>query len=412
MTVESKAIDHIRKVLELFGKKYFTKSGALKRNAVIEDLDNYDKDLMAAILNDDLLHKSYTSKIADVEIFEVNKFIDMLRYKEYWEDSFTKYNNKIGLTVGGRYIDDSSDVVLDFPYKDCILKAGMTKEDIEHSGDANEPFLNETLAKSEIDELLEPKIFVNAIKYDRKGKDRVDSISYNDNLVIKGNNLIALYSLKKRYANKIKLIYLDPPYNTGNDSFAYNDHFNHSAWLTFMKNRMEISYDILRQDGAIFIQTDDNEMPYLKVLMDDIFGREQFIGNIIWKKKTGSSDTTSVAIITEYILVYAKNKDQVTFSKNPGSYDKKRYRYHDEYVKERGPFYYDTLDRGGLQYSDSLNYGVITPDGKTLYPHGRSKFVNDGWIWKWSKEKVEWGLDNGFCEFVKHNDEYKLKYKV
>ena len=412
MAVESKAMDHIRNVLELFGNKYFTKDGILKRNAVIEDLDNYDKDLMIAILSDDLLHETYTTKIADVDVFEVNKFVDMLRYKEYWEDSFTKYNNKIGLTVDGRYIDDSSDVVLDFPYKDCVLKAGMTKEDVEHSGDTNEPFLNETLAKPEIDELLEPKIFINATKFDQNGGVSASYISDEDNLIIKGNNLIALHGLKERYAGKVKLIYIDPPYNTGSDSFAYNDQFNHSAWLAFMKNRIEISHDILRQDGAIFIQTDDNEMPYLKVLMDNIFGREQFIGNIIWKKKTGSSDTTSVAIITEYILVYAKNKDQVTFSKNPGSYDKKRYRYHDEYVKERGPFYYDTLDRGGLQYSDSLNYGVITPDGKILYPHGRSKFVNDGWIWKWSKEKVEWGLDNGFCEFVKHNGVYKLKYKV
>lgn len=212
MTVESKAMDHIRKVLEKFGDKYFTRSGALKRNAVIEDLDNYDKELMTEILKDDLLHDTYTSKIADVEIFEINKFVDMLRYKEYWEDSFTKYNNKIGLTAGGRYIDDTSDVVLDFPYKDCVLKAGMTKEDVEHSGDADESFLNETLAKSEIDELYEPKILVNATKYDKNGKKKALTISKTDNVVIKGNNLIALYSLEKRYAGKIKSIILDPPY--------------------------------------------------------------------------------------------------------------------------------------------------------------------------------------------------------
>lgn len=413
MVVESKAMDHIRKVLEkIGGGKYFTKSGTLKRNAVIEDLDNYDKELMSAILKDDLLHEAYTSKIADVEIFEINKFVDMLRYKEYWEDSFTKYNNKIGLTVGGKYIDDSSDVVLDFPYKDCVLKAGMTKEDIEHSGDADEPFLNETLAKPEIDELFEPKIFVNATKYDKNGETTTEFISNDDNLIIKGNNLITLHSLKIKYSDKIKLIYIDPPYNTGSDSFNYNDHFSHSAWLTFMKNRIEIANELLREDGAIFIQTDDNEMPYLKVLMDQIFGRENYIGNIIWKKKTGSSDTTSIAIITEYILVYAKDKDLVTFSKNPDSYDKKRYRYRDDYLEERGPFYYDTLDRGGLSYSDSLNYGVPTPDGKILYPHGRHEYVNDGWIWKWSKDKVNWGLKNGFCEFLKEDGQYKLKYKV
>ena len=155
------------------------------------------------------------------------------------------------------------------------------------------------------------------------GGYETSSISDDDNLIIKGNNLIALYSLKKRYAGKVKLIYLDPPYNTGSDSFGYNDKFNHSSWLTFMKNRLEIAREMLSDDGSIFIQTDDNEMPYLKVMMDSIFGRNNFIGNIVWKKKTGSSDTTGIAIITEYILVYSKNNEVVTFSKNPDSYDKK-----------------------------------------------------------------------------------------
>ena len=287
MAVESKAMDHIRKVLEEFGDKYLTKDGTLKRNTVIEDLDNYDKDLMTAILKDDLLHETYTSKIADVEIFELNKFVDMLRYKEYWEDSFTKYNNKIGLTAVGRYIDDSSDVVLDFPYKDCVLKAGMTKEDVEHSGDADEPFLNETLAKPEIDELLEPKIFVNATKYDQNGGVPASCISDEDNLIIKGNNLIALHTISKIYAGKVKLIYIDPPYNTGSDSFVYNDKFNHSAWLTFMKNRLEIAKDLLSLDGMIFVQTDDKEHAYLKVLMDSIF-KNKYLNTIVIKAKSSS----------------------------------------------------------------------------------------------------------------------------
>lgn len=284
MAVESKAMDHIRKVLEQFGDKYFSKSGALKRNAVIEDLDNYDKDLMTAILKDDLLHKTYTSKIADVEIFEINKFVDMLRYKEYWEDSFTKYDNKIGLTAGGKYIDDSSDVVLDFPYKDCVLKAGMTKEDVEHSGDADEPFLNETLAKPEIDKLFEPKIFINVTKYDKNGKTKASSISDDDNLIIKGNNLIALYSLEERYAGKVKLIYLDPPYNTSNHDFVYNDNFNHATWLTFMKSRLEIAWKLLSDDGTIWISIDDNESHYMKVLEDSIFGRENFLDEVVWQR--------------------------------------------------------------------------------------------------------------------------------
>lgn len=411
MSVEPKVMEHVREALESFGDKYID-HGVLKRNAIIEDLDAYDEQLMTKLLSDELIHRSYTKKIADVEIFEVNQFINMLEFKDYWEDSYTKYSNKIGLTAGGKFIDESADVVLDFPFKDTVLKAGMSKEDLENKDDANEPFLNEVIAKPEIDELFEPKILVNTKRYDEDDVHETTNFNDQDNLVIKGNNLIALHSLKKRYAGKIKLIYLDPPYNTGSDSFLYNDHFSHSSWLTFMKNRLEIAHTMLTEDGALFIQTDDNEMPYLKVLMDGIYGRENFIGNIIWKKKTGSSDTTSVAIITEYILVYSKNKELVTFSKNPDSYDKNRYRYKDDHFDERGPFYYDTLDRGGLQYSDSLNYGVETPNGKILFPHGRNSFENDGWIWKWSKEKVDWGLKNGFCEFVKQEGEYKLKYKV
>lgn len=314
MTVESKAMDHIRKVLKLFGKKYFTKSGALKRNAVIEDLDNYDKDLMTAILSDDLLHKTYTSKVADVEIFEINKFVDMLKYKEYWTDSFTKFNNKIGLTAGGKYIDDSEDVVLDFPYKDTVLKAGMTKEEVEHGGDADEPFLNETLAKPEIDELLEPKIFVNVTKYDTDGFHEVKSITDDDNLVVKGNNLIALYSIKERFAGKIQLIYLDPPYNTGSDSFAYNDRFNHATWLTFMKSRLEIARDLLSDTGYIVIQTDDNEQAYLKILMDSIFKRENYINtvSILFKNIAGASgggEDKRLKKNIEYLTIFSKRYD-------------------------------------------------------------------------------------------------------
>lgn len=314
MDVESKALDHIRKVLEKFGNKYFTSSGALKRTTVIEDLDNYDKDLMVALLSDDLLHKTYTSKVADVEIFEINKFVDMLKYKEYWTDSFTKFNNKIGLTAGGKYIDDSEDVVLDFPYKDTVLKAGMTKEEVEHGGDADEPFLNETLAKPEIDELLEPKIFVNVTKYDTDGFHEVKSITDDDNLVVKGNNLIALYSIKERFAGKIQLIYLDPPYNTGSDSFAYNDRFNHATWLTFMKSRLEIARDLLSDTGYIVIQTDDNEQAYLKILMDSIFKRENYINtvSILFKNIAGASgggEDKRLKKNIEYLTIFSKRYD-------------------------------------------------------------------------------------------------------
>lgn len=387
MAVESKAMDHIRKVLEQFGDKYFSKSGALKRNAVIEDLDNYDKDLMTAILKDDLLHKTYTSKIADVEIFEINKFVDMLRYKEYWEDSFTKYDNKIGLTAGGKYIDDSSDVVLDFPYKDCVLKAGMTKEDVEHSGDADEPFLNETLAKPEIDELFEPKIFINVTKYDKNGKTKASSISDDDNLIIKGNNLIALYSLEERYAGKVKLIYLDPPYNTSNHDFVYNDNFNHATWLTFMKSRLEIAWKLLSDDGTIWISIDDNESHYIKVLEDSIFGRENFLDEVVWQRAYSPVNLKKTFSRShDYIQVYAKNNSsEKELNRLPRSAEANS-RYKNPDNDPRGAWKPGDLSVGPAVKENI--YPITTPSGRTvLPPNGRS--------WVYSKDK--------FNEMIKDN---------
>lgn len=312
MAVEPKVMEHVRSVLEQFDNKYITDTGVLKRNNVIEDLDKYDRDLMTALLSDELIHNSYTEKIAGVEVFKLNQFIEMLEFKSYWEDSYTKYSNKIGLTTGGKFIDESADVVLDFPFKDTVLKAGMSKEDLENSADADEPFLNEVIAKTEIDELLEPKILVNAKKFDSSGGANITSISDDDNLIIKGNNLIALHSLKKRYIGKVKFIYIDPPYNTGNDSFMYNDRFSHASWLTFMSNRLIIAKELLTDDGVIAIQTDYHENSYIRVLMDEIFGYENYVSEITVKMSTASGPkmaniSSSIPKLKDSILIYKKD---------------------------------------------------------------------------------------------------------
>ncbi|WP_164509436.1 site-specific DNA-methyltransferase [Companilactobacillus jidongensis] len=315
MQIETKIMEQVKTVLHQFGTKYMTESGVLKRNTVINDLDKYDRDLITALLSNQLIYDEYTEKIADADIFKLNQFINMFEYKEFWEDSFTKYANRIGLTGDDKFISDSSDVVLDFPYKDTVLKAGMSKEDVDSEVGEDEPFLNETLAHSEISELFEPKILVNAKRHDKDGEHDATYFNDQDNLIIKGNNLNALYSLQKRYVGKVKLIYIDPPYNTGSDSFAYNDKFNHSAWLTFMKNRLEIAYDLLAENGILWVQTDDTEVNYLGVLLDEIFGRNNFINLVTVKTKiggvSGSSEGKSLKDATEFIQVYAKNKEQI-----------------------------------------------------------------------------------------------------
>lgn len=319
MKIEPKIIEHTKSVLKQFGNRYISDTGTVKKNKVINDLNNYDKELISALLNDDFITKNYTETVNSSTIFKLNQFNSMFEYKDFWEDSFTKYSNKIGLVSNDKFIDESTDVVLDYPYKDTVLKAGMTKEDANITTETDEPFLNETIAYSEINELFEPKVMVGATKYNKDGSTKNFNFTDKDNLIIKGNNLIALHSLVKQYSGKVKSIYLDPPFNTGNDSFLYNDKFNHSSWLTFMKNRLEIAKELLSDDGMIFVQLDYNEEAYLKVLMDGIFGREQYVSTIVVKSnsisgtKTRNKDKT-ILKNKDSIIVFAKNSNNLTIN--------------------------------------------------------------------------------------------------
>ena len=216
-------------------------------------------------------------------VFKKDDFLNFLDLK-LLNSSYTSFSNKIGLgTKAKRFIKNDENVVLNFPFKDGVLKGGQSKDDEK----SNEIFFNNVLAKSDIDALFSPKVLTN---FELLGEgDIKEVLKNNPSLLIKGNNLIALHTLKEYFRhqseqNKVKLIYIDPPYNTGNDDFKYNDKFKHSTWLCFMKNRLEIARELLRDDGVIFVQCDDNEQAYLKVLMDEIFGRENFITTFIWEK--------------------------------------------------------------------------------------------------------------------------------
>lgn len=279
----------------------------LRRSMIIDAINQKEPNLIKALISNDKIKSSYGTDIDGILIFDFEKLTNLLKYKEFWPDSFTKYRNTIGLTSEGKYLNYNSDVVLDFPFKDCVLEGGMTKEE----QGKNEIYYNEIIARDEIDRLFAPKVFTNTKRYTKDGiEENITDFSYEDNLIIKGNNLIALHSLKERYAGKVKLIYIDPPYNTGNDSFKYNDRFNRSTWLTFMKNRLEVAKDLLTNDGSIWINLDDGESHYLKVLADSIFKEENFISNIIWQKKyTIANDARWFSDNHDHILVYAKNKE-------------------------------------------------------------------------------------------------------
>lgn len=281
--------------------------GKILKNKVSELAIKLDTGLIELLFKDKNGKEHFFIEVAGKFVFNQDKFLKFTNNKEFLPNSFTAFKNHIGLAEGDDYLKDSGKVVLAWPYKDCVLEGGQDKEDVKR----NEIFYNEILAPDEIDRLFEPKVLTNFKKIDKTGEHKVDQITEQDNLIIKGNNLLALHTLKKKYRGKVKLIYIDPPYNTNNSGFNYNDSFNHSSWLTFMKNRLKVAEELLKNDGIIFIQIDIRELSYLKVLCDEIFTRENFLSMITLKVKAGGGvgQESFLFDICEYILVYGKTAD-------------------------------------------------------------------------------------------------------
>ena len=306
-------------------KRFVAENGTFLRNAVYEAAMRMDKQLIHLLLANEETEKRFFVDVDGVKVFDKTGFAWVINNRQFLPDSYTRFKNKIGLAdENGDMLSATGKVELVFPYKDCILEGGQSKEEQKRS----EFFYNEMLAPDEIDRLMYPKVLCKAKRYEAQGqqnlngellKDSIEvqirdkdiSLRESDNLIIKGNNLLALTSLAKTFTNAIKLIFIDIPYNTGNDSFQYNDSFNHSTWLTFMKNRLQMARELLRNDGTIALYVDNNEIGYLQVLMDEIFGRNNR-GSLITVKRgsvTGhKAINPGVVNVVEYIMVYAKDK--------------------------------------------------------------------------------------------------------
>ena len=289
----------------------FLVDGVLNKNKLAELARQYSPDLLNQLMSNETIANHFFSKLQDgVLVFKKDIFLQFLNNKEFLPDSFTAYKTKIGLGTPDRnYLSENKEVVLNFPYKDCVLEGGQTKDDVKRQ----EIFFNETLAPAEINRLLDEKVLSNFKRYDKDGEQEVEELKDTDNLIIKGNNLLALHSLKKRFGGQVKLIYIDPPYNTGSDSFNYNDNFNHSTWLTFMKNRLVVARELLSEDGAIYISIDDKEQAYLKILLDEIFGKNNFLTQFNFQVRYAEKSIAEAKVFTpliEYTLMYAKNNTQ------------------------------------------------------------------------------------------------------
>ena len=323
---------------------YVNESGELLRAGLIDDAYQLDENLIHLLLTDDEIVEKFFKNVDGRWIFNYNIFVRYVKSKDFLPGSHTQFRNKIGLNIDGKFLDERGEVALVFPFKDCVLEGGQTKEEEKRP----EAFFNEVLDQDEINRMLHPKVLTNWKRHTANGEQEVTEIqrdengTIRENLIIKGNNLIALHSLREEFREKVKLIYIDPPYNTGNDSFGYNNSFNHSTWLTFMRNRLEIAHELLTSDGSIYVQLDYNEVHYCKVLMDEIFGRENFQREVIW----------DISVLSGYKTLtknWIRGHETILFySKTPDFYFNKLTVPHDEKYLAR----FDKVDENGEKYFD------------------------------------------------------------
>lgn len=363
----------MKKELEriLMGNSDFVVDGALNKNKLTELANKYDSTLLKVLMKNASIKSHFFTEIeSGILAFKLETFLQFINNKEFLPDSFTSYKSRIGLsTPDKKYISDNNDVVLNFPYKDCILEGGQNKEEVKRE----EIFFNETLAPTEINRLLDYKVFENFIRYSSDGESKVDVLGLDENLVIKGNNLVVLHSLQERFSKKIKCIFIDPPYyfikNKPSDTFSYNSNFKLSTWLVFMKNRIESAYKLLRDDGVIFVAISDEGAHYLKVLMDDIFDMENFIADVTWESRKSVSSDGLLSMNSNHILVYARDKNRINKNDFRLALDIESFMYDDN--DGRGPYRVEPFDAPDIR--KNLEYAIKNPNTGDVYlpPTGR-----------------------------------------
>lgn len=270
-----------KKLIELLESNpdFVDDAGELHRANVRERAWKLDHDLIKLLLKDKEIEAKFFEEIEGRWIFDNNTFVDYITDKNFFADSYTKFRNKIGLNIDGKFLSERGEVALVWPYKDCVLEGGQTREEEKRK----EIFFNEILAPDEINRMFDSKVLTNWKRHTVTGEQEVTDIqrdengTIRENLIIKGNNLIALHSLKEQFREKVKLIYIDPPYNPDSPSntFMYNNSFKRSSWLTFMRNRLEIAKELLRNDGSMIVAIDENEQNYLGVLLDEMFSERE-----------------------------------------------------------------------------------------------------------------------------------------
>jgi len=366
-------------------KRFFSEEGILLRNKIYESALSMDAGLLEILIKNTETRKRFFTDVNGTLVFDKVGFGWIVNNREFLPDSYTRFKNHVGLADDhSNLISVSNDVVLSFPYKDCILEGGQTKEDQKR----DETYYNATLAPNEVDRLLYPKVLVGANRYTASGIEEGVIFGDSDNLIIKGNNLLAIASLLKRYEGKVRCIYIDPPYNTGGDGFNYNDKFNHVTWLVFMKNRLEVARRLLSNNGSIWITLDNVESHYLKVLCDEIFTRECFVTEVEWRHSDNSNNNAlTFSIDTNHILVYSKKPG---WKPNFLNDSEKRKHFSNPDNNMRGAWFDgNPVNNPGLR--SNLQFNIVAPNGNII------KHPPNGW--RWSKETMDEKFATGELRF-------------
>ena len=356
--------------------------GELLTAAVTDQAWKMDHDLVRLLLSDADIKAEFFDEINGHWVFNNNSFVDYISNKNFLDNSYTRFRNRIGLNIGDKSLRKRDEVALVWPYKDCVLEGGQTDEEKKRA----EIFFNEILARDEIDRLFDPKVLTGWNRYTVDGAQEVEDLcrdeygTIRENLLIKGNNLLALHTLKTQFRGKVKLIYIDPPYNTKSDSFRYNDRFNHSSWLTFMKNRLEVARELLRDDGLFWISLSDAEAHYCKVLADEIFHRDNFVADVIWNSTKSVTNTAVISVAHTHNLIYAKDISVLKRNRTSFRLEADESKFSNDDNDPRGKWVAEPFQVGGIR--PNQQYEIVNPNTNVVYK------PNPGNSWKNEKDSI------------------------
>jgi adenine-specific DNA-methyltransferase len=365
MSFNSKLIAVLKK-----DRRFVDEDGELVLAAVQDHAWRIDHGLVKLLLTDKEIKTEFFDEIEGHWVFNLNTFIEYVSQKNFLDNSYTRFRNRIGLTVGGKYLRECGDVALVWPYKDCVLEGGQTKEEEKRK----EIFFNEVLAEDEITRLLAPKVLTGFTRYTAKGKKPVGDLKRDDdgllreNMILRSNNLFALYVLRKLFRGRVKMIYLDPPYNRPNEGndFLYNDKFNHSTWMTFMKNRLEVAKELLSpEDGLLWMSISDDEAHYLKALADEVFGRDNFVADVIWNSTKSVTNTALISDAHTHNLLYASNKEWLKANRTTFRLPADESKFSNPDKDPRGKWVADPFQVGGIRKNQL--YPITNPKTGEVY---------------------------------------------